>query len=167
MSADDGYDYDIHDIDLDAVEQFLINPTTPAPWRAVDNETYGSRLEALGGQSMAGCPDCGTAASLGKPDAKFIAQGRTLLPALIERLRIAEATSVRELTPRVLEGDWETARDALDALPEGAQIRWRTGIVEHTALAIRRGRYWAITGYSGPLTSESIARDETPIEVIA
>lgn len=69
--------------------------------------------------------------------------------------------------PRVLEGDWETVRDALDALPEGAQIRWRTGIVEYLALAIRRGEYWAITGYSGPLTSESIARDETPIEVIA
>ncbi|WP_143545302.1 hypothetical protein [Rhodococcus sp. 15-649-2-2] len=81
------------------------------------------------------------------------------IPALI--------ACVRELTPRVLEGDWETVRDALDALPEGAQIRWVTGIVEHVALAIRRGKYWAITGYSGPLTSESIARDETPIEVIA
>lgn len=30
------------------------------------------------------------------------------------------------LTPaRVLKGDWKTVRDALDALPDGAQIRWR------------------------------------------
>lgn len=69
--------------------------------------------------------------------------------------------------PRVLEGDWETVRDALDALPEGAQIRWTTGDPIHVALAIHRGAYWDATVYGGPLSSDNIARDETPIEVIA
>lgn len=74
---------------------------------------------------------------------------------------------VRELEPRVLEGDWETVRDALDALPEGAQIRWTTGDPIHVALAIHRGVHWDATVYGGPLSSDNIARDETPIEVIA
>ncbi|OZE04369.1 hypothetical protein CH249_25900 [Rhodococcus sp. 05-2255-3B1] len=84
----------------------------------------------------------------------------------------AEAARVRELTPRVLEGDWETVRDALDALPEGAQIRWTTGDPVHVALAIKytnvlgNGR-WDATGSGLLLRSETIARDETPIEVIA
>lgn len=73
----------------------------------------------------------------------------------------------RVTEPRVLEGDWETVRDALDALPEGAQIRWRTGDPIHVALAIHRGAHWDATVYGGPLSSDNIARDETPIEVIA
>lgn len=69
--------------------------------------------------------------------------------------------------PRVLKGDWETVRDALDALPEGAQIRWTTGDPIHVALGINRGAYWNVTTPGGPLSSDNIARDETPIEVIA
>ena len=73
--------------------------------------------------------------------------------------------------PRVLEGDWETVRDALDALPMGAQIRWCTGIDEHPALAIKitnvmGNTHWSATEL-GNVTSESIARDNTPIKVIA
>lgn len=97
-------------------------------------------------------------------DAEFIAHARTDVPALVAR--------VRELTPRVLEGDWETVRDALDALPEGAQIRWRangrralptlgikvTNVMGHAS--------WSTTGL-GILKATTIARDETPIEVIA
>lgn len=71
-----------------------------------------------------------------------------------------------ELTPRVIEGDWETVRDQLDALPDGAQIRWTTGMDNLPALAIRFSRGWKITGYYGSLSSENIARDEQPIEVI-
>lgn len=70
--------------------------------------------------------------------------------------------------PRVLEGDWETVRDALDALPEGAQIRWRTGDSLHVALSIKLGTgLWQTTGWNRSSNSYSIARDGTPIEVIA
>jgi hypothetical protein len=84
----------------------------------------------------------------------------------------AQPTFVQTTEPRVLEGDWETVRDALDALPEGAQIRWRTGDPIHVALAIKyanvmgKGR-WDTTGFGLLLSSDNIARDETPIEVIA
>ena len=80
------------------------------------------------------------------------------------------------IRPRVvlrgdLHGDWEQVRDALDALPEGAQIRWRTGIDAHPALAIKITNVMGKTHWSatelGAITSESIARDNTPIEVIA
>lgn len=83
----------------------------------------------------------------------------TSIPYLIAR--------VQELEPRVLEGDWETVRDALDALPEGAQIRWRTGMANRPELAIHRGHYWHSTNGPQPIDSDNIARDETPIEVIA
>ncbi|WP_155288346.1 hypothetical protein [Rhodococcoides fascians] len=76
-------------------------------------------------------------------------------------------TFVLTAEPRVLEGDWETVRDALDALPMGAQIRWTTGDPIHVALAIHRGAHWDVTVHGGPLSSDNIARDETPIEVIA
>lgn len=76
-------------------------------------------------------------------------------------------TFVLTAEPRVLEGDWETVRDALDALPEGAQIRWTTGDPIQVALGIHRRARWDVTVYGGPLSSENIARDETPIEVIA
>ena len=74
--------------------------------------------------------------------------------------------------PRVLEGDWETVRDALDALPEGAQIRWRAnGPRALPTLAIKItnviGHAWWWTTGLGNLRAENIARDETPIEVIA
>ena len=79
---------------------------------------------------------------------------------------------IATMKPRVLEGDWETVRDALDALPEGAQIRWRangrralptlgikvTNVMGHAS--------WSTTGL-GILKATTIARDETPIEVIA
>lgn len=81
------------------------------------------------------------------------------IPALVFRLR--------ELEPRVLEGDWETVRTALDALPEGAQIRWRTGMANRPELAIHRGHHWHSTNGPQPIDSDNIARDETPIEVIA
>lgn len=69
----------------------------------------------------------------------------------------------------VLEGDWETVRDALDALPAGSQIRWSTGDPIRVALAIRRdnSRLWETTGWTRSISSHSIARDNTPIEVIA
>lgn len=81
-------------------------------------------------------------------------------------------TFVLTAEPRVLEGDWETVRDALDALPEGAQIRWRTGDPIHVALAIKifnvKGETrWSTTDSIGYVSSENVARDETPIEVIA
>ena len=69
----------------------------------------------------------------------------------------------------IIWGDrWEMIRDALDALPLGAQIRWRTGYPEQTSFAIQRRRgMWAEIGHVAHRTSESIARDNTPIEVIA
>lgn len=67
--------------------------------------------------------------------------------------------------------EWEETRDALEALPEGTQIRWRTGIDAHPALAIKVTNVMGKTHWSatelGAITSESIARDNTPIEVIA
>lgn len=70
--------------------------------------------------------------------------------------------------PRViLQGDPQDVEATLDKLPMGAQIRWTTGEPIHTALAINRGAYWNVTTHGGPLTSYNIARDNTPIEVIA
>lgn len=90
----------------------------------------------------------------------------TDIPSLIGRIEELEEY-VAVLEPRVLEGDWETVRDALDALPEGAQIRWRTGMANRPELAIHRGDYWHSTNGPRPIDSDNIARDETPIEVIA
>lgn len=69
----------------------------------------------------------------------------------------------------IIWGDrWEMIRDALDALPLGAQIRWRTGYPEQTSFAIQRRRgMWAEIGHVAHRSSETIARDNTPIEVIA
>ncbi|MEU3476428.1 hypothetical protein [Rhodococcus sp. NPDC006774] len=77
--------------------------------------------------------------------------------------------------PRVyLMGDRATVLDQLERLPEGAQIRWKTGEPIHVALAIKIVDYagknrWSATamGSSGYISSESIARDNTPIEVLA
>ncbi len=68
---------------------------------------------------------------------------------------------------RIITGEWRDVRDALDKLPMGAQIRWTTGEPIHTALGINRGAYWNVTTHGGPLTSYNIARDNTPIEVLA
>ncbi|WP_155288804.1 hypothetical protein [Rhodococcoides fascians] len=84
---------------------------------------------------------------------------RDAVEALVDR--------IRDLTPRVLKGDWRDVEAALDALPMGAQIRWTTGEPIHVALGINRGAYWNVTTHGGPLSSYNIARDETPIEVIA
>lgn len=71
---------------------------------------------------------------------------------------------------RIIWGDhWETIRDALDALPNNTQIRWGTKAT--TTLGIKvvnvMGQTrWATTSY-GNTKSETIARDNTPIEVIA
>jgi hypothetical protein len=79
-------------------------------------------------------------------------------------------TFVLTAEPRVLEGDWETVRDALDALPEGAVIKWADSdgccVALKSSNAMGKSR-WFEAGYSHPRASESIARDETPIEVIA
>lgn len=164
MSIDDGYTYDIHDIDLDAVEAHLIDRSMPGPWRV----QYKGDARYVTGDGNRIVGDIFQA-----DDAKFISQSRSLVPALIERIRIAESSrsNTQQLSPRVLEGDWETVRDALDALPEGTQIRWRTGDPIHVSLAIKiinvvgNTRWSATDGRYMP--SESIARDETPIEVIA
>lgn len=147
-------------LDLDAIEARLRN-AAGADWWVYTGSAHDGMTRTRGIASMAlpsdECvledPDMDPA------DAEFIAHARTDIPALIAR--------VRELEPRVLEGDWETVRDALDALPMGAQIRWQTGDPIHVALAIHRGAHWDATVYGGPLSSENIARDETPIEVIA
>ncbi|MBY4381827.1 hypothetical protein HQO24_10255 [Rhodococcus fascians] len=153
-------------LDLDAIEA-RASKATPGPWEHCTKGYDGFPLVVADGYGFPAEP-------LGQPgthlietmdaDAEFIAHSRTDIPALVAR--------VRELTPRVLEGDWESVRDALDALPEGAQIRWRTGVEGGVALAIQRPSLlgivaWQLTGYPGYISSESIARDETPIEVIA
>lgn len=74
--------------------------------------------------------------------------------------------------PRViLTGEWETVRDQLERLPEGTQIRWRTGHDEHLSLAIKIASFrelrWASTDSARLLNATNIARDNTPIEVIA
>ena len=68
---------------------------------------------------------------------------------------------------RILTGEWEAVRDTLEALPEGTQIRWTTGMNPRPELAIHRGHRWHCTNGSLPRTSHNIARDNTPIEVIA
>jgi hypothetical protein len=153
-------------LNLNAIEA-RTNAATGGPWEASTRDL--THPQAGGVNVYAG--DAGSVASDGEgyqgacsgPDGEFIAHARTDLPALVAR--------VRELTPRVLKGDWETVRDQLDALPEGAQIRWTTGDPVHVALAIKytnvlgNGR-WDATGCDLLLRSESIARDNTPIEVL-
>lgn len=152
-------------LDLDVIEA-RANAATAGGWRVwsgtrpYDDEAAVETAWAYEGEEEVELvTDCCSIA-----DAEFIAHSRTDVPTLIAR--------VRELEPRVLEGDWETVRDVLDALPEGAQIRWRTGIEGGVALAIQRPSLlgivaWQLTGYPGYISSEAIARDETPIEVIA
>jgi hypothetical protein len=94
MSIDDGYTYDIHDIDLDAVELFLIKPATPGPWRAVTTGVSGGDHWSIvaDGEAIAHVSaNDGVNEDQRGPDAKLMAQSRILLPALVERLRIAES----------------------------------------------------------------------------
>lgn len=69
--------------------------------------------------------------------------------------------------PRVvISGEWRDVRDALDKLPEGTRI-----VIANGDLAVKRdnvfGRpHWRTTRASVE-SSETIARDNTPIEVIA
>ena len=91
----------------------------------------------------------------------------TDIPSLIGGIEDLDS-AVAELEPPVLEGDWETVRDALDALPEGAQIRWTTGLRARPELAVKRkGDLWSTTAAGLYFTAYNIAKDETPIEVIA
>ncbi len=76
------------------------------------------------------------------------------------------------IRPRViLTGEWETVRDQLERLPEGTQIRWRTGHDEHLSLAIKIASFrelrWASTDSARLLNATNIARDNTPIEILA
>ncbi|KQU33528.1 hypothetical protein [Rhodococcus sp. Leaf233] len=149
----------VHHDELDAI-QARADAASSAPWVWRDGNNpragiYGSVRDANGDY---------VSGSFDVRDAEFIAHARTDIPALIAR--------VRALEPRVLEGDWGTVRDALDSLPEGAQIRWRangsralptlgikiTNVIGHAS--------WSTTGL-GILKATTIARDETPIEVIA
>lgn len=72
---------------------------------------------------------------------------------------------------RILSGEWRDVEAALNALPEGTQVRWQTGYPIRTALGIKstvfRQPRWLTTDSAGYLTAENIARDNTPIEVIA
>lgn len=67
----------------------------------------------------------------------------------------------------VISGEWRDVKDALEALPEGTRID-----LAHGNLGVKRrdvvGRMiWHTTRTAGYETSESIARDNTPIEVLA
>lgn len=72
---------------------------------------------------------------------------------------------------RIITGEWRDVQAELDALPVGTQIRWSTGIDEHLALGIKSAIFsqprWLTTDTAGYLTAENIARDNTPIEVLA
>jgi len=107
------------------------------------------------------------AVSLGYWLAKQLGEHVDVQADLAETLTDTVKRLIDTMKPRVLEGDWETVRDALDALPVGAQIRWRTGMANRPELAIHRGHYWHSTNGPQPIESDNIARDETPIEVIA
>lgn len=68
--------------------------------------------------------------------------------------------------PRViLSGEWPDVMEALDALPHLTTIRWQSH--DGPTVAIKRHGKWIEAGYSVARRSESIARDNTPIEVIA
>lgn len=68
---------------------------------------------------------------------------------------------------RIITGEWRDVRDALDKLPEGTAIRWFGEYKTRPNVAVRVGKTWEMNGYQRPLKSETIARDNTPIEVIA
>lgn len=70
----------------------------------------------------------------------------------------------------IITGEERDVRDALDALPRGAIIRWQEDAIAYVAikeLNLGNGPRWYEAGYRMPRTSETIARDNTPIEVIA
>ena len=98
----------------------------------------------------------------------------TDVPSLIGRIEELEGY-VAELEPRVLEGDWETVRDALDALPEGAQIRWQEGYPLHSFVGMKTTSVfgdtrWSSVGSDGSfdhLSSTGIAHNDSAIEVLA
>jgi len=66
---------------------------------------------------------------------------------------------------RILSGEWRYVMAALDALPRLTVIKWQSH--EGPTVAINRHGRWIEAGYSVARTSESIARDNTPIKVIA
>lgn len=146
-------------LDLDAIEA-RASKATAGPWNvyAGCSHDHSARTRGIGSDAIPKSECVFEDPCLASEDAEFIAHARDDIPALVAR--------VRELTPRVIEGEWESVRDQLDALPDGAQIRWRTGFQRHLVLAIRCGRRWEMTGYNRLVISESIARDEQPIEVI-
>lgn len=67
----------------------------------------------------------------------------------------------------ILSGEWRDVMAALDDLPEGTSIRWFGEYKSRPNLAVRVGKTWEMNGYQRPLKSENIARDNTPIEVLA
>ncbi|OZE35666.1 MULTISPECIES: hypothetical protein [unclassified Rhodococcus (in: high G+C Gram-positive bacteria)] len=151
-------------LDLDALEA-RASKATDGPWNVYDgwSNDHSTRTRGIGSSAIPESECVFEDPYLVSTDADFIAHSRTDVPALIAR--------VRELEPLVLEGDWETVRDALDALPEGAQIRWTTGDPIRISLAVKIINVVGNTRWSATdgryIPSESIARDETPIEVIA
>lgn len=67
---------------------------------------------------------------------------------------------------RIIQGEWRDVRDVLDTLPEGTRI-----VIANGDLAVKRDNVfghpkWRTTRASVE-SSETIARDNTPIEVIA
>lgn len=121
--TDDGYDYDIHDIDLDAVELFLLKPATPGPWR--DDDVYGL-VSPTKIDGFAFPQERAEAEGQIRADTKLAAHSRTLLPALVERLRIAEETieRVRGLASELANSNeraWESAAaESITAVLDGA-----------------------------------------------
>lgn len=109
-------------------------------------------LEAADQMSWVDLPDKGSEAVL---------DGRFDLPLLAASLH---ASGYRPAAG-ALEGNWETVRDSLDALPNASVIRWQSH--DGPAVAIKRLGRWHEAGYHVTRTVESIARDNTPVEVIA
>ena len=160
------------ELDLDAIQQ-RADAATQGPWVAAherndEGDWYDAAITFKDDRWPDKPQELGFAQYQAE-DAEFIAHARIDIPTLI-----AEVRSLRdELNgERILVGDdWQAVRDQLDALPEGTQIRWRTGVDEHPALAIKRRIFgehrWGTTAHNRPVNSTNIARDNTPIEVIA
>ena len=71
---------------------------------------------------------------------------------------------------RIITGEWRDVETALDDLPRGTIIRWQEDVITYVAIKeinMGNGMRWYEAGYRQPRDSESIARDNTPIEVIA
>lgn len=71
---------------------------------------------------------------------------------------------------RVLSGEWQDVKAALDELPEGSIIAWADEDGRCVALkcpAMTTRLEWFEAGHSRPSPSEGLARNGVPIEVLA